>query len=152
MLSSSIRLARLEIREGAVAVTGNQSAISQVARFLPPVFVLVAILLILKEARHGIISFADLIKAAWTDEWRGRERVAKCNRGGTIISFTVTVSIFLIQQAHSLISGQEVRSSLVIWMFIACMGFLLASLFVLASLEKQKLVHVRRRAKPGRRH
>jgi len=118
---------------------------------LAPLMLLIAILLILRETRHGIAKFAELIRAAWADEWHGKERTAKCNRGGTIISFTITTIIFLIQQAHSLFESQHEGTSTVIWLFICCLAFLVISLLVLANLEKYKMLHDRRRRTPTRR-
>jgi hypothetical protein len=122
---------------------------------LPPVIFLVAVLLILRETRHGIAKFSELIQAAWADEWHGRERVGKCNRGGAIIAFTVTLIIFLIQQAHSLLGSflgsPHPGESTVIWLFIFDMAFLLTSLFILANMEKHKMLHGRRRRAPTRR-
>jgi hypothetical protein len=147
-LPRGLGLARLESTEGAVAVTEFQHVL---LRFVPLLVLLVAILLILRETRHGIANFAELIRAAWADEWHGKERVAKCNRGGTVISFTITTVIFLTQQAHSLLGSRQEGASAVIWLFISCMAFLVISLLVLANLERQKMLYDRRRRAPTRR-
>jgi hypothetical protein len=111
-----------------------------------------AVLFLLREVRHSIAGFWELISAAWADEWRGKERAAKCNRGGTIIIFTASLIIFLTQQAHSLLNGEHQSSSAVIWLFISGVAFLMISLLVLANLEKQKmLLDRRRRPRPRRR-
>lgn len=118
---------------------------------LPPLILLGVVLLILREARHTIVEFLGLIRAAWADEWSGKERVAKCNRGGTIIGFSFTIVFFVIQQAHALLGSQHESTSSVIWLFIGCMAFLVISLLVLASLEKHKMLHDSRRRLPPRR-
>lgn len=110
-------------------------------------------MLLLREVRHSVGEFWELIRVAWSDEWRGRERAAKCNRGGTIIVFTVTLIIFLTQEAHALLGGERQGPALVISLFISGVAFLLISLLTLANLEKQKmLLDRRRRTRPRRRN
>jgi hypothetical protein len=124
----------------------------QLLRLFALLIFLGAALLLLREVRHSIAGFWELIRTAWADEWRGKERAARCNRGGTIIIFTVTLIIFLTQQAHSLLNGEHQGGSTVIWLFISGVAFLTISLLVLANLEKQKmLLDRRRRPRVGRR-
>jgi hypothetical protein len=113
------------------------------SHFLGPVVVIaviVAVYFVLREARESIGDFAKMIRVAWTDEWRGKERVAKCNRGGTIISFTVLVIVVVLREAHSLIRNEHDSSVWIVCLFAFCVLFLLASLIVLAYLERAKLM------------
>jgi hypothetical protein len=122
--------------------------------FLPPLVVLIAILLIVREARHGIAELARLVGSAWADEWRGRERVSKCNRGGTIISFTLAIAVFIMEEVHSLFSSQHQAHYLAFWLFVFAAGFQTLSLLALAYLERQKMLldlELRRLAQRARR-
>ncbi len=107
-------------------------------RFLPPAILLIVIFAILREARHSIARFARLIRLAWSDEWHGRDRVGKCNRGGTIIWFTVAFAIFFTRELHSLIRPEHKEIS--IWLFLSGLAFLVISLLTLAVLEKYKML------------
>lgn len=118
---------------------------------LPALILLAAVLLILREARHAIVEFSKLIQAAWADEWNGKDRVAKCNRGGTIICFTVVLVIFGMQEAHSLFRSQHEDLSIVIWLSISGVAFLALSLCLLANIEKQKMLYRSRRRPSTRR-
>jgi len=147
-------LAGLEISrisEGFIAVSELRHFLTLLQRLILLGFFLVSVLLILRETRHTIVEFLGLIRAAWADEWSGKERVAKCNRGVTVISFSIMIVIFLTQQAHTFFGSQHESTSTVIWLFISCMAFAVISLLLLANLEKHKLLHgSRRRTRPRR--
>src|SRR5271157_5985950 len=95
------------------------------------------ILVCLRES-HNIAQFGELIRTAWTDEWRGKDRVGKCNRAGTIILFTTLGVFFLIREAHSLIRWHTESMTPMVCLFVLCVAFLVRSLDTLAKLETHK--------------
>lgn len=152
LLPCGVGLARLEIADGFIAVSELHHLLPHLLPLLSGLVCLVAVLLILREARHGIVKFSELIQAAWADEWHGRDRVAKCNRGGTIICFTVVIVIFITQEVHALLRSQHHEDmSTVTWLSISGVAFLALSLCLLANIEKQKMLYDSRRRASTRR-
>ena len=117
---------------------------------LPPVILAVVVLVILWGARRSLSEFAGFIKTAWADEWRGRDRVGKCNRGGTIVWFILAFGVFITREFHSLLRSQHEGMGSVVWLFLSGMAFLMVSLLTLANLERYRMfLDNRRRRAPA---
>jgi hypothetical protein len=102
----------------------------------------VVIVLCLRES-HSIAQLARLILAAWKDEWHGKDRVGKCNRGGTIISLTFWALFSVVWETHSLIRSHTESMIPIVVVFAGCIAFLCLSLYILAKLEMLKMLLAR---------
>lgn len=136
----------MDLWEGALRLIEK---ISWLIELIPVLILAVAAFVFLAEARHSAGEFWALVRAAWSQEWKGRTRVSKGNRNGTIIGYTVVVLLFVFSEVHSFFRPRSEDHSWIIWPFLFVTAFLALSLYILASLEKAKMLSRGSRV-PGR--
>jgi hypothetical protein len=111
-------------------------------RQIAGVILLLGLAIFLYDIRHGAPMYCKLLKAAWPKEKRGEGLVGGVNKGGMTLGSLLLLVFYVGSEVKGWLRPEAKALPWLFWLICFCslIGLLAISLWVLAGVERAKLL------------